>query len=234
MNNDKSLQSRLGYRFERVELLQQALTHSSYANEHDAKDNERLEFLGDAVLELCTRDLLIRRFPKATEGQLSSLKAMLVDQQNLAQIAKKLALGPLLRLGRGEQRSGGATRPSNMADAVESVLGAVFFDGGIEACRGVVNRLMGPRLLVLALPAEQRQEWKHPKALLQELTQTNGGSAPVYIENSEKTEVRGQETFFCMDAYVDGVVVGSGVGKRKNIAERAAAADALGRLQNSG
>ena len=231
---DKSLQSRLGYRFERVDLLQQALTHSSYANEHDAKDNERLEFLGDAVLELCTRDLLMRRFPQATEGQLSSLKAMLVDQQNLATIAEKLALGPLLRLGRGEQRSGGATRPSNLADAVESILGAVFSDGGIEACRGVVDRWMGPRLLVLALPVEKRQEWKHPKNLLQELTQADGGSAPVYIENPEKTEVRGQLTYFCMDAYVDGVVVGTGVGKRKIIAERAAAADALSRLQSKG
>ncbi len=234
MNTDKSLQSRLGYRFERVELLQQALTHSSYANENEALDNERLEFLGDAVLELCTRDLLMRRFPKATEGQLSSLKARMVDQGNLATIAEQMAIGPLLRLGRGEDRSGGRTRPSNLADAVESILGAVFSDGGIEACRGVVNRWMSPRLVMLALPEAKRRAWKHPKNLLQEETQRHGGSAPVYLENPQKTVVRPHETIFCMEAHVDGKVVGTGTGKQKAIAERAAAEDALRRMQSPG
>ncbi|MCL6646691.1 MAG: ribonuclease III [Dehalococcoidia bacterium] len=130
---------RISHRFENPELLRRALTHRS----HSAAHNERLEFLGDSVLNCAVALELYHKFPRLTEGELSRLRANLVNQQSLASAAQRFGFGEELRLGEGELRSGGARRPSILADAVEAVVGAVFLDGGFEAARAVVRTLLG-------------------------------------------------------------------------------------------
>jgi len=166
------LSRQLGHAFADPQLLDDALTHRSA----QARHNERLEFLGDAVLGFLVAEALWQRFPKATEGELSRLRAQLVNRETLARVAQELELGQYLRLGAGELRSGGHARESILADAVEAVLAALYLDGGLEVTRGVVDRLLGPRLAALS-PETQR---KDAKTRLQEWLQARRLALPTY------------------------------------------------------
>ena len=166
------LQERLGHRFLRAELLQQALTHRSFGTPH----NERLEFLGDGVLDCVIREELYARFPALAEGELSRLRASLVRRESLASVAQELGLGGHLRLGEGESASGGAERPSILSDALEAIYGAVFLDGGYEPARAVISTTFG----ALLASVDGRASAKDPKTQLQELLQGRGQALPTY------------------------------------------------------
>jgi ribonuclease-3 len=168
----EQLQARLGHSFSRPELLVQALTHRSHSNSH----NERLEFLGDSVLNCVIASELYRRFPRLKEGELSRLRANLVRQDALHQVAQSLALGGMLRLGEGEQRSGGSARPSILADTVEALLGAVFLDGGYNAARAATLRIFDTLLDAV----DPKSQGKDPKTLLQEVLQSKRIPLPKY------------------------------------------------------
>jgi ribonuclease-3 len=166
------LSRQLGHAFADPELLDDALTHRSA----QARHNERLEFLGDAVLGFVVAEALWRRFPQATEGELSRLRAQLVNRETLARVAQELELGQYMRLGAGELRSGGHARESILADAVEAVLAALYLDGGLDVVRTVVDRVLGPRLAALS-PETQR---KDAKTRLQEWLQARRLALPAY------------------------------------------------------
>jgi ribonuclease-3 len=171
MNNDV-LCRKIGYIFNQPELLGQALTHRSHSLPH----NERLEFLGDSVLNCAVATLLFKHFPNLTEGNLSRVRANLVNQQSLADIAQRLELGKLVRFGEGEIKSGGDRRPSILADALEAVLGAIYLDGGFVAAEKVITTLYTPLLSEL----DAQTLGKDPKSLLQEYLQSRGLSVPQY------------------------------------------------------
>ena len=167
-----ALLKKLEYSFNNIELLDEAITHRSFA----AKNNERLEFLGDGVLNFVIADELFKSYPDVQEGDLSRLRANLVNKESLAEIANQLSLGEVIKLGSGELKSGGFRRPSILADTVESILGAVYSDGGFEPARELIIRLYSYRF---ALPADL-QSLKDPKTQLQELLQSRKFSLPSY------------------------------------------------------
>lgn len=172
----ESLQKSISYRFGQVKLLTMALTHSSFANEQGCAHNERLEFLGDAVLELAVSEELFLRFPDAPEGSLTKLRAKLVSMPSLAEMAKSLELESRILLGKGEESQGGRERDSLLSDAFEAVLGAVFLDGGFEAAQKVVLTLFASRWPREVEPPKTRDF----KSRLQELTQREHKSRPIY------------------------------------------------------
>lgn len=180
-----SLEQVLGHRFMRPEMLDLALTHSSWANERGGGDqahNERLEFLGDAVLELCVSAELYRRFPQAREGQMTRMRAHLVSTVSLAQRAKEIGLHSVLKLGRGEESQGGRLRDSVLSDAFEAVLAAVYVDGGFAAAQHVVARLFAhcwPSCVEPLMP-------KDDKTRLQELVQQHYGQMPLYVRTGSR------------------------------------------------
>lgn len=166
------LEERLGHRFQRAELLRQALTHRSYG----APNNERLEFLGDGVLDCVIRQELFDRFPALSEGELSRLRASLVRRETLADMARELGIGEHLRLGEGESSSGGAQRPSILSDTLEALYGAVLLDGGYERARAAICATFASLLASL----DARALAKDPKTQLQELLQGRGQALPTY------------------------------------------------------
>jgi len=224
------LERRLGHFFARPGLLLEALNHRSYVYEHPQaglRENERLEFLGDAVLELAVTALVSQRHPQADEGRLTRLRAAVVNEASLAELARRLELGPWLCLGRGETINGGADKPSILADAVEAVLGAVFLDAGFEAAREVINRLWGP----LLDGAEEEPVLRDGKSRLQEMIQERRGLTPVYrLVASQGPDHR--RTFF-VEVRAGDQVMGSGQGGSKKEAEQAAAAAALAALEEA-
>lgn len=167
-----SLLKKLACSFNDIELLNEALTHRSYAT----KNNERLEFLGDGILNFVIAHELFKQYPDVQEGDLSRLRATLVNKESLAEIAGQLNLGEVILLGTGELKSGGFRRPSILADTVESILGAVYIDGGFESCRDLIIRLYAKRF---ASPTDL-QSLKDPKTRLQELLQSRRFSLPEY------------------------------------------------------
>jgi len=181
----EALFTRLGYRFKDPRLLRQALTHRSYGAPH----NERLEFLGDGVLNCVVASLLYERFPNLAEGDLSRLRAHLVNQDTLSQLARLLDLGQHILLGEGELKSGGFRRPSILADAFEAILGAIFLDGGFEAAVEVIRRIHEPLLAEL----DPKSLGKDPKTLLQEYLQGRRLALPLYNVVSVKGEAHEQQ-----------------------------------------
>lgn len=172
-----ALEERLRYRFRDVSLLVTALTHSSWANEHGTVHNERLEFLGDAVLEVNISHEIYKRFPQEREGGMTRLRSRLVSEGKLAELARSLGLGEMLFMGRGEESQGGRERPALIADAMEAVLGAVYLDGGHEEASALIHRLYADRW-----PApETDKKSKDYKTRLQEATQAILHSLPVYV-----------------------------------------------------
>jgi len=176
---------RIGYRFTDIELLRRALTHRSYGASH----NERLEFLGDSVLNCVVALELYEKFPQLPEGELSRLRANVVNQQSLAAAAQKIGLGNELHLGDGELRSGGARRPSILADSAEAVIGAVFLDGGFEAARSATRKLLGDLLDTI----DPATSGKDPKTLLQEYLQQHKFTLPQYAVVATHGEAHEQQ-----------------------------------------
>lgn len=209
----------LGYAFRQPGLLEEALTHRSAAPRH----NERLEFLGDALLNLVMAEYLFQRYPQASEGELSRLRATLVKGEALAELARGLKLGGELWLGQGEMRSGGPQRESILADALEAIFGAVYLDGGLDACRALILHLYRNELTGLA----SASELKDPKTRLQEYLQARQQPLPVY----SVLEIRGEphaQSFTVECAVADRRAVAVGSNRRK--AEQDAARQMLEQL----
>jgi ribonuclease-3 len=212
----KRIQEELGYNFKDPALLVRSLTHVSYERQKTEGHNEVLEFLGDAVLDLAVSDLLIRRNPAKTEGVLSKMRAALVNSTVLAEKATALSLGSLLRIGKGEELSGGRSKPSILAGAFEAVLGGIYQDGGYEAAHRVVERYFGADV------TGKRLGQHDYKTRLQEISQMLFRAAPVYRVISETGP--DHEKFFVTEITVGGKVLGKGEGRKK----------ALHALQKSG
>jgi ribonuclease-3 len=218
------LEKALAYSFRQPELLRQALTHRSHSSPH----NERLEFLGDSVLNCTVATLLFQQFPNLKEGELSRLRANLVRQEALAEIAAELGLGDALRLGEGELKSGGFRRPSILADALEAILGAVYLDAGFEAARTAIERLYQSRIERI----DPRQSGKDAKTALQEWLQGRRLPLPHYELVETLGEAHAQEfVVHCSIPAIDLQVTGRGGSRRA--AEQEAAQSALARLSGS-
>ncbi|RMF47880.1 MAG: ribonuclease III [Anaerolineae bacterium] len=222
---------RLGLTFHNPSLLTRALTHRSYINEHPEalEDNERLEFLGDAILDFVVGAWLYHHLPEMPEGRLTSLRAALVRNTQLAEFARQLNLGQALRLGHGEAESGGRTRYNVLGSAFEALIGALYLDQGLEAVQTFVEPLLseGVRLVL----AENRD--RDPKSLFQEHMQANGLGTPTY----RIVDISGpdHERQYTVQALVNDTVYGEGTGPSKQAASKAAARDALQKLkQHSG
>ena len=208
------IEERFGYRFQKPELLRQALTHRSHGNAH----NERLEFLGDSILNCVIAAELFDRFPTLKEGELSRLRANLVRQEALHQIAQSLSLGELLSLGDGEQKSGGSSRPSILADALEALIGAIFIDGGFDQARAVTARLYHGALSGL----DSKSSGKDAKTLLQELMQSRHIPLPLYAVVSTEGTAHNQR--FEVECVIDSLGVRTtGSGASRRAAEQVAA-----------
>lgn len=208
------LASRLGFRARDEALVSQALTHRSFGG----ADNERLEFLGDAVLSFVVAGLLYREFPDVSEGDLSRYRSALVSGETLADLAETIAIGERLRLGVGELRSGGFRRRSILADALEAVLGAVYQEGGIEAARAVIERMWRPRVAALKLTPPP----KDPKTRLQEWLQGRGLPLPTYSVDAVSGEAH--EQYFTVRCTLDGLGTSAeGAGSSRRRAEQLAA-----------
>ena len=221
----KELEESLDYRFNNPELLKNALTHSSYANENKAEgmsSNERLEFLGDSVLGFVTARHLYAMEPALPEGKMTRLRAELVCEKSLYGVACDLDLGKYLRMGKGEEQNGGRERASILADAVEAVLAAMFLDGGIDApARFIEENILSPESIERHHSADYKTE-------LQELVQQKSGQVLTYIPAGESGP--DHDKMFCAEVSLNGEVIGRGAGRTKKEAEQAAACEALKKL----
>jgi len=215
------LEKRVGHRFKRQDLLDLALTHRSFANEKGVPEHyERLEFLGDAVLGLVSAEWLYERYPELPEGELSKLKAQLVSRTSLANWAEQLELGPELKIGVGEERSGGRAKANLLADSLEALFGAIYLDDGLEAARGAILPMLqdGEEEKTRLLASDS-------KTHLQEVTQALGWSLPDYrLVGSSGPD---HSKTFVVECWLEGQRAGCGEGPSKKVAEQKAAADAL-------
>lgn len=221
----KTLEERLGYHFNNRALLENALTHSSYANEHrDAglSSNERLEFLGDSVLGMVVADHLYREHPQMPEGELTRTRAALVCEGSLVEVARTLDLGKYLRLGKGEDSGGGRERPSILADATEALLAAVYLDGGIAQARRAI------RTLILG-NEEEMSASRDYKTALQEFIQRESGQKLSYLLVGEEGPDHAKR--FSVEVQLNGKTVGAGDGRTKKAAEQSAAKAAITALK---
>lgn len=222
----KTLETKLGYQFQNPKLLDHALTHSSYANEHhlgSISSNERLEFLGDSVLGMIVADHLYRTFPDLPEGDLTRIRANLVCEGSLVLVAKEWDLGRYLKLGKGENACGGRSRPSILADAVEAVLAAVFLDGGLAHDRDIIQRFLLNRM------EQVNRASRDHKTYLQELVQRKSGQVLSYELIGESGPDHNKT--FQMQVLLNGQPIGQGTGHSKKEAEQAAANAAIERLE---
>ncbi len=216
-----AIEQRIGYTFADPELLETALTHRSFANEQRGRaveDSERLEFLGDAVLDFYVSEQLVRRLPDWSEGDLSQGRAALVNEGALASLARTLQLGDQLRLGRGEARSGGRDKDSLLCDALEALVGGILLDGGIDACQQALERLLGDRIRALRQRVRVATD---PKTALQEWLAAAGGTPPRYQVLAEVGPPHART--FTVGVTIAGQVAAVGSGPSKKVAERRAA-----------
>lgn len=228
MRELKELEKRIGYHFQNPELLEKALRHSSYANEHKMNRiecNERLEFLGDAVLELVSSEHLFAQFPQMPEGELTRLRASLVCEPTLAFCAREIELGSFLRLGKGEEMTGGRHRDSVTSDALESVIGAVYLDGGFANAKEFVLRYVLNDM-------EHKKLFFDSKTILQEVIQSEGKETLSYELVSEEGPDHNKR--FTVSAKVGEQPLAEGTGRTKKAAEQNAAYKALLKLKESG
>jgi ribonuclease-3 len=236
--DEGQLEDRLGYRFKSPDLLERALTHSSAVPEMRAEravdsqdaaaiqDNERLEFLGDAVLELLAREYLLESFPEWSEGQLSKSRAGLVNAHSLENAARRINLGEHLRLGRGEEKTGGREKPALLADAFEAVVAAVYLDAGLGSTREMLKRLLFEQAL------EERGERiadSDRKSALQEFLQGNGKPPAEYRLSGESGP--DHQKMFEVEVWIDGERMATGEGSTKKEAEQRAAQSAMEHLE---
>ncbi|HYM37998.1 MAG TPA: ribonuclease III [Nitrospiraceae bacterium] len=225
-------QQAIGYAFHSPRLLDEALTHTSYVNEikdPDSKDNERLEFLGDAVLALVISEQVAAASPDLTEGALSKLRSRLVSEATLARVARRLDLGKLLRLGRGEERTRGRDKESILANTLEAVLAAVYRDGGLDAARSFVLKAFAQDLREAADRDAVDASSGDYKTQLQEWCQQRYDSVPRYVTAKESGPDH-QKTFD-VQVLVQGRAWGRGTGRSKKEAEQAAAQEAMERVK---
>ena len=223
----KDLEAAICYRFTNITLLQNALAHSSYANErwhNSLMSNERLEFLGDSILGMVVAEYLYRNFPDRPEGELTRMRADMVCETSLAAIADQIGLGQHLLLGHGEEQGGGRQRASILADAVESVIAASFLDGGMEAARGFIERFVLSNVPVTKLHNEDY------KTALQELVQQKKDQILRYVMAGESGP--DHDKSFIAEVELNGKVIGRGTGRSKKRAEQEAARAALELLQS--
>lgn len=217
----EELEKKIGYHFQDINLLRQALTHSSFSNEqkiHKWKNYERIEFLGDAVLELVSSDFFYHTYPEETEGNLTKMRAAAVCEQALAITARELMLGSYMVFGKGEEQNGGRERESIIADAVEAVIGAIYLDAGIDEATKFINRFVLNDL-------ENKRLFYDAKSILQErLQEVKAGELTYELVREEGPE---HEKVFVMEALLNGKVIGTGQGKSKKAAQQHAAYDAL-------
>ena len=221
----KDLEIAIGYRFRNITLLQNALAHSSYANErwHDSlKSNERLEFLGDSILGMVVAEQLYRNYPDRPEGELTRMRADMVCENALAAIAGRIGLGEHLLLGHGEEQTGGRTRNSILADAVESVIAACFLDGGMDAARGFIDRFV-----LTDVPVRKLRNADY-KTALQELVQQKKNQQLTYKLTGESGP--DHDKHFEVAVLLNGSTVGTGTGSSKKRAEQDAARAAMEHL----
>ncbi|MEG0012562.1 MAG: ribonuclease III [Cellulosilyticaceae bacterium] len=228
-NNKKvvELQSIVGYTFNKIERLRQAVTHSSFANEHrnmDIKDNERLEFLGDAILDLIISEYLFNKYKEMPEGDLSKIRASIVCEASLAKIARKINLGEYILLGKGEEMTGGRTRASILADAFEAVTGSIFVDGKFEDVREFLQRTLINEVDDISI----QDLYTDYKTLLQENIQRES-TLPIRYEVVEEKGPDHDKNFY-VAVYHGEVCLGKGVGKSKKEAEQDAAKIAIDNL----
>ena len=213
----QTLMKTLGYQFRNPALLQRALTHPSMG----AEDNQRLEFLGDAVLQYIMSDILYATHPNDREGQLTHLRALLVCEAALSQVARSLHVGEALLMDKGEALTGGRDKPSVLCDAMEAILAAAYLDGGLDAARGIIQRHW-PK------PEDVHRPMQDSKGALQEHLQKDGGDAPTYEIVSQDGPPHNRTFEAAVFRY--GVELARGVGKTKKQAEQAAALSALEKL----
>ena len=221
----KDLEAAIGYHFQNISLLQNALTHSSYANErwhNSLLSNERLEFLGDSILGMLVAEYLFRNFPNRPEGELTRMRADMVCEKTLAAVANSIHLGDHLLLGHGEEQGGGRSRDSILADAVESVIAACFLDGGMEAALGIIRRF-----ILVEVPVTRLHNADY-KTQLQELVQQKRNQALSYSLTGESGPDHDKQ--FEVEVSINGSVVGTGRGSSKKRAEQDAARAAITRL----
>ncbi|OZB97756.1 ribonuclease III [Paenibacillus sp. XY044] len=226
----KQLQQKLQIQFHNRLLLKQAFTHASYVNEHrfsQQQDNERLEFLGDAVLELTVSEYLYNLFPNRPEGELTKLRAAIVCEPSLVKFAEKLEFGQYVLLGKGEELTGGRTRPALLADVFESFVGALYLDQGLEAARAFLDRYVFP-----LLEEGGKVHMSDFKTELQELTQHHNMGVLEYRIVEERGPAHERE--FVSEVYMGNERVGRGSGRSKKEAEQQAAAEALKQLKLAG
>ncbi|HAY96923.1 MAG TPA: ribonuclease III [Ruminococcaceae bacterium] len=216
------LEQKLGYKFNNINLLKNALTHSSYANEvrNGFSSNERLEFLGDSVLSIVVSDYIYKHYPNMPEGELTKLRASLVCEKSLCTFSRELELGSYLMLGKGEDKGGGRERDSILADAFEAVLAAIYLDGGMEpARRHVMN------FVLRELKHTDDEVFKDYKTALQEIIQRNPEESVTYILTDESGP--DHDKSFTVEVRLNSNVIGKGTGKNKKRAEQMAAKEAL-------
>ena len=222
----KDLEAAIGYRFQNITLLQNVLTHSSYANErwhNSLKSNERLEFLGDSILGMVVAEYLYKNFPDRPEGELTRMRADMVCEKTLASVAARINLGHHLMLGNGEEQGGGRSRDSILADAVESVIAASFLDGGMAAARSFIEKF-----ILVEVPVRKMHNADY-KTALQELIQQKKNQTLSYALVGESGPDHDKR--FEVEVSLNGRVIGTGTGSSKKRAEQMAAQSALENLQ---
>lgn len=217
------LQNKIGYQFKNPALLNEALTHSSYANEHKSqhiKYNERLEFLGDSVLSIVVSDYIYKNCPELPEGELTKLRASLVCEKSLYEFAKKIDLGKYLVLSKGERNNGGADRPSILSDAFEALIAAIYIDGGIAPASKHILSFVIP-----AIKNSKKKKINDYKTTLQEIIQKNPGEKLEYVLVKESGPDHNKH--FVVEVHLNSNVIGKGGGRSKKEAEQQAAREAL-------
>ena len=228
MKDLRELEKKIGYTFHNKSLFRQALTHSSYANEHKhegLKDNERLEFLGDAVLEIVSSEFLFHNYPDMAEGEMTKLRASIVCEPTLAMCTHEIDLGSYLMLGRGEERTGGRNRDSIVSDAMESVIGAIYLDGGFANAKEFICRF-------ILKDIEHKKLFYDSKTILQEIVQSDyKGSEIEYVLTGENGPDHDKK--FVVNLVVGDRTLGQGVGRTKKAAEQEAAYRAIIKLKGN-
>lgn len=216
--------TRLKFNFKNKKLLALALTHKSWVNEHaGGESNERLEFLGDAVLEFIVSKELYKKFPEKEEGYLTALRANLVNTTNLSEIAKSLKVSEDLQLSKGEEEGGGRNNPSILANTIEAIIGALFLDGGIDTAEDFIKTN-----LLTAVAEKVSKPLKDAKSRLQELVQAKGFPSPRYLVVEETGPDHAKN--FTIEVFIDNKPTARGIGKNKSEAEQEAAKEAMKRF----
>lgn len=226
MHSLRELQQRIAYTFTESRLLERALTHRSYANENRlAQHNERMEFLGDSVLNLVVSEMLMNALPAASEGELSRMRAAVVSEPSIAAVGRQIGLGAFLQIGRGEELSGGRDKDSLLSDSLEALVAALYLDGGIEQARAFITRIFGDRVTQVRTAGGTADS----KTELQELCQERLKALPEYRVVSESGPDHRKE--YAVELLIQGTVCGRGTGRSKKEAEQRAAREAMEHLR---